>query len=311
MAETDLDRNIAAVRRFNRFYTQRIGVLQNGFARSAFTLTQARVLYELIRRDRPTATEIRSELGLDAGYLSRILRGFRARGLITTERSPGDGRQILLTLTPRGRKAFAPLEAYANEEVGKMLRPLPAPDQARLVAALGTAQALLDGKPEPAAPYRLRPHRAGDMGWIVARHGVLYAEEYGWDQRLEACVAEIAAAFLRDFDPRRERCWIAERDGENFGSVMLVKESDRVARLRLLLVEPQARGLGIGNRLVEECVRFARESGYRKITLWTHSVLTTARRIYERAGFKLIESWTHEDFGKTLVGENWDLELSE
>jgi len=309
MAENPLAQRITAVRRFNRFYTQRIGVLQDGFAHSPFSLTQARVLYELLHRDRPTASELGSALGLDAGYLSRILRGFAARGYIAKERSASDGRQVHLTVTQRGRKTFAPLEAHSDTEVGNMLQPLTPAEQVRLVAALQAVEELLGEDRERQKPYLLRPHRPGDMGWIVSRHGALYAEEYGWDHRLEALAAEIVAAFLRNFDAACEHCWIAERDGENLGTVMLVKDSARVARLRLLLVEPKARGLGIGARLVEECIRFARQSGYRKVTLWTHSVLIAARHVYERAGFVLVDEKTHDEFGKTLVGETWDLAL--
>ena len=309
MAEIALAQRIAAVRRFNRFYTQRLGVLQNGYGKSPFSLAEARVLYELTRRDKATASEIGAELGLDAGYLSRILRGFAARGLIAKERSRRDGRHIHLTLTARGRKAFAPLETYSNEEVGRMLQALGPSDQARLVAATRTIAELVGGAPKFSGAYVLRPHRPGDMGWVVSRHGIVYAEEYGWDERLEALVAEIVAAFLRDFDSQRERCWIAERDGENVGSVFLVKDSLRVARLRLLLVERAARGLGIGARLVDECVRFARQAGYHKITLWTHSVLIAARHIYQSAGFQLIDTKSHEEFGKRLVGETWELKL--
>jgi DNA-binding MarR family transcriptional regulator/GNAT superfamily N-acetyltransferase len=309
MAEIALAQRIAAVRRFNRFYTQRLGVLQNPYGKSPFSLAEARVLYELTQRDKATASEIGAELGLDAGYLSRILRGFAARGLIAKERSRADGRHIHLTLTARGRKAFAPLETYSTEEVGKMLQALGPVDQARLVAATRTIEELVGGTATSSGPYVLRPHRPGDMGWVVSRHGVVYAEEYGWDQRLEALVAEIVASFLRDFDSERERCWIAERDGKNVGSVFLVKDSLRVARLRLLLVERAARGLGLGARLVDECIRFARQAGYQKITLWTHSVLIAARHIYQSAGFQLVDTKSHEEFGKTLVGETWELKL--
>ena len=308
MAEAALADRIAAVRQFNRFYTQRIGVLQDGFAESPFSLTQARVLYEILHRDSATASEIGSELGLDAGYLSRILRDFAKRGLIAKQRSRQDGRQVHLTITPRGRKAFAPLEAHSQTEVGAMLGALASDDQTRLVAAMQTVKAMLTGRHEDEA-YTLRPHQPGDMGWIVSRHGVLYAEEYGWDERLEAVAAEIVAAFLRNFDPERERCWIAERDGERLGCVMLVKETARTARLRLLLVEPRARGLGIGARLVDECVAFARAAGYRQITLWTHTVLAAARRIYQGAGFRLVKTWHHDEFGKTLESESWELTL--
>ena len=309
MEADPLARRIAAVRRFNRFYTQRIGLLQEAWGNGAFSLTQARVLYEIFRRDQATASAIGGELGLDPGYLSRILRGFAARGLIATERSRQDGRQILLTLTARGKKAFAPLEEHSQAQVGDMLQALPEAGQAQLVKAMESLEGLLAGEAEPLPPYVVRPHRPGDMGWIVSRHGALYAEEYGWDARLEALIAEIVAAFLRDHDPARERCWIAERAGENVGSVMLVKEAQHVARLRLLLVEPHARGLGIGARLVDECRRFAGAAGYRKVTLWTHSVLTAARKVYRAAGFTLVAKKRHNEFGKMLVGETWELTL--
>jgi DNA-binding MarR family transcriptional regulator/GNAT superfamily N-acetyltransferase len=305
----DIASGVAAVRRFNRFYTQRIGVLQEGWLKSPFSLTEARVLYELSRRNRPTATELGKELGLDAGYLSRILRGFETRGLIVKQTSDSDGRQALLSITQRGRQRLAPIEAHTNEEVQAMLAALPAGEQHRLFAAMRAIETMLGQPPAPAVPYILRPPRPGDMGWIVSRHGALYSGDYGWDERLEALTAEIVAAFVRNYDAKRERCWIAERDGENAGCVLLVKETDEVARLRLLLVEPKARGLGIGARLVEECVRFARETRYREITLWTHSVLTAARHIYEGAGFKLIATQEHDEFGKTLVGETWNLTL--
>jgi DNA-binding MarR family transcriptional regulator/GNAT superfamily N-acetyltransferase len=306
---SDLDQRVGAVRRFNRLYTQRIGVLQDGFLRTPFSLAEARVLYELSRREKVTATEIATELGLDHGYLSRILRGFGERGLVAKTASPNDRRQSLLSLTTKGRMAFAPLDQGSQKEVAGMIGKLSAADQDRVVAAMRTIESLLAESPSADVPYILRPPRAGDMGWIVSRHGALYLEEYGWDEQLEALCAEIVAAFVRNFDAKRERCWMAERDGENVGSVMLVKESEEIARLRLLLVEPKARGLGIGARLVDECVRFAREARYKEITLWTHSVLTAARRIYEQAGFKLVKSWTHDEFGKELTGETWDLKL--
>ena len=309
MPNTDLEARIAAVRRFNRFYTQRIGVLQESWLKSPFSLAEARVLYELIRRDKPTASELAKDLGLDAGYLSRILRGFAARGLIVKQSSGRDGRQRLLSMTARGRRQFAPLEAHTNQAVGAMLRALPQAAQARLFEAMRTIEHVLGEEPARQAPYILRAPRPGDMGWIVSRHGVSYSADYGWDERLEALTAEIVAAFIRKLDPKRERCWIAERDGENVGSVLLVKETERIARLRLLLVEPQARGLGIGARLVDECVRFARAARYRKITLWTHSILTAARRIYQNAGFKLVHKEPHDSFGKKLMGETWELDL--
>jgi DNA-binding MarR family transcriptional regulator/N-acetylglutamate synthase-like GNAT family acetyltransferase len=309
MPNADLEPRVAAVRRFNRFYTQRLGMLQENWLDSPFSLAEARVLYELANRDKPTASELAKELGLDAGYLSRILRGFAARGLIVKQASGSDGRQRLLSITARGRRQFAPLDAHSNRQVRAMLAALPEAGQARLSGAMRTIERLLGGDAARAEPYILRPPRPGDMGWIVSRHGALYGADYGWDERLEALTAEIVAEFIRTFDPKRERCWIAERDGENVGSVFLVKETERVARLRLLLVEPQARGLGIGARLVDECVRFARTAGYRKITLWTHTVLTAARRIYRNAGFKLVHKEPHDSFGRRLMGETWEFDL--
>src|SRR5215467_6465197 len=305
----DFEQRVAAVRRFNRLYTRRIGVLQDGFLRSPFSLAEARVLYELAHRDKATATELAAELDLDHGYLSRILRGFNERGLIVKTASPNDRRQSLLSLIAKGRMAFAPLDQRSQDEVAAMMDKLSATDQDRVVAAMHTIEGALCGVPAAKTPYVLRPPRAGDMGWVVARHGALYGEEYGWDERIEALTAEIVAAFVRNHDRKRERCWIAEREGENVGSVLLMRDTEEFARLRLLLVEPKARGLGIGPRLVEEALRFARETRYRKVTLWTHSVLTAARRIYERAGFTLIHHETHDTFGKEVTGETWELEL--
>jgi DNA-binding MarR family transcriptional regulator/GNAT superfamily N-acetyltransferase len=309
MPEQALEKRVGAIRHFNRLYTRQIGVLQDGFLQTPYSLAEARVLYELAQRNKLTATDLAAALGLDHGYLSRILRGFSERGLISKAASPTDRRQSLISLTVKGRLAFAPLDQRSQDDVATMIGKLSPAEQDRIVGAMATIGSLLWDRAAPDVPYILRPPRPGDMGWIVSRHGALYGKEYGWDERLEALCAEIVATFVRNFDPKRERCWIAERNGENVGSVLLVKDSDEVARLRLLLVEPQARGLGIGARLVEECVRFAQEAGYRKITLWTHSVLTAARHIYQQAGFVLVDSWTHDDFGKTLVGENWDLEL--
>ncbi|HEV2303699.1 MAG TPA: bifunctional helix-turn-helix transcriptional regulator/GNAT family N-acetyltransferase [Stellaceae bacterium] len=309
MMAGDLADRVAAVRLFNRFYTRRIGVLEEGLLESPFSLTEARVLYELAQGESATAARLAHQLGLDPGYLSRILAGFEKRGLLARMPCERDGRQSLLVLTEPGRAAFAALDARSAEETGTLLGALSAEQQARLVAAMDGIAGLLAAPDRSAAAYALRPHRAGDMGWIVHRHGLLYAQEYGWNEEFEALVAEIAAKFIRHYDPRRERCWIAERDGERLGSVMLVAQSPRLAKLRLLLVEPQARGLGIGSRLVEECSRFAGERGYRKITLWTNSVLVAARRIYERAGFSLVEAQPHRSFGHDLVGENWELPL--
>jgi DNA-binding MarR family transcriptional regulator/N-acetylglutamate synthase-like GNAT family acetyltransferase len=309
MAEVDFDRRVEGFRRFNRFYTKRIGVLGAGFLGSPFALTEVRVLYELAHREKPTATELGRELGLDAGYLSRILRGFKSRGLIKRERSHTDGRQTLLSLTARGRAAFAPLEVRSRKEMGALLRELPAADQTRLLEAMHTIETLLGAPHDSKAPLLLRPHQPGDMGWVVHRHGVLYAQEQGYDERFEALVASIVAKFIENYDPKRERCWMAERDGEVVGSVFLVEKSKTVAKLRLLLIEPKARGLGLGHRLVGECVRFARQAGYKKLTLWTQSDLDAARHLYEKAGFHVVHKQPHHSFGRDLVAEVWDLEL--
>lgn len=303
------DARVAAVRGFNRFYTQKIGVLSEGLLDSRFSLTEARVLYELANRDHPTATALCGDLGLDAGYLSRILRRFEQGGLLARTASKDDGRQSLLSLTAKGRAAFAPLDGRSRQEIAALMGELGPLDQARLVMAMATIERLLGARPQSDAPYLLRPHRPGDMGWVVHRHGALYAQDYGWDERFEAMVAEIVAKFIARFDAMKECCWIAERDGEIIGSVFLVKKSKTVAKLRLLLVEPSARGLGLGSRLVEECLRFARQAGYRKITLWTNDILHAARHIYVKAGFRKIGSEQHHSFGHDLVGETWELIL--
>jgi DNA-binding MarR family transcriptional regulator/GNAT superfamily N-acetyltransferase len=298
-----------AVRRFNRFYTRQIGLLGKGYLDSPFTLAEVRVLYELAHRNALTAAEIAKTLGLDAGYLSRMLLSFRKREYLVRQTSEKDARQNHLSLTPKGHAAFRQLEAKSEAEIGAMIGRLSATDQNRLTSAMATIEGLLDERAEPKTPYLLRTHQPGDMGWVIHRHGVLYAEEYGWDERFEALVARIAAEFIEKFDVRRERCWIAERDGALVGSVFLVKKSDRVAKLRLLLVEPSARGLGIGARLVEECIRFARQAGYRKITLWTQSTLDAARGIYRKHRFHLVKRERHQSFGYKLVGETWELSL--
>jgi DNA-binding MarR family transcriptional regulator/GNAT superfamily N-acetyltransferase len=305
----EIAEHVSALRRFNRFYTQRIGVLREGWVSSPFTLTQARVLYELIQRDRPTATELANELGLDPGYLSRILRDFEAAGLIRRQVSKTDARRSLLSVTDRGRKRFAPVEAHSESEVRGLLDPLAPGDRTRLLDAARTIEQVLGAEPEEKPAWSLRPPRPGDMGWIVSRHAVLYAQEYGWTEPFEGLCAQIVADFVNNFDARRERCWIAESVGENAGCVMLVKDTDEVARLRLLLVEPSARGLGIGGRLVGECVQFARTAGYRKITLWTHSVLLPARHLYQRAGFQFTSSEPRHSWGQDVVSEIWDLPL--
>lgn len=319
------DDRIAVVRRFNRFYTRRIGVLDAGHLRSPFSLGEVRVLYELAhwpgaRGAPPTATDVGRELGLDAGYLSRMLRDFERRGLVERTPSPSDGRQSHLRLTAAGEAAFADLDARARDDVAALLDALGDAEQERLLGAMRTVEAVLDGtarggaeagRAPGASPYLLRAPHPGDLGWIVERHGTVYAAEYGWDERFEALVARIVADYVEHHEPRRERCWIAEREGANVGSVFLVRHPERegVAKLRLLFVDPSARGLGIGGRLVDECTRFARHAGYHTITLWTNSVLTSARRIYEAAGYRLVEEEPHHSFGHDLVGQTWELAL--
>jgi DNA-binding MarR family transcriptional regulator/GNAT superfamily N-acetyltransferase len=296
-----------AVRRFNRFYTQHIGVLDDGWLESEFSLSEARVLYELAHREAPTASELVRDLSMDPGYISRILRKFHDRGLVEKRARRSDARQTMLRLTERGRKAFAPLDLRTSEQVSRMLGALSRAEQDRLLDAMHTIETVLVARPARSGTYVLRPHQPGDMGWIVHRHGVLYAQEYGWDETFEALAASIAAEFIRKFDPKRERCWIAEKDGEIVGSVFLVRKSKTVAKLRLLLVEPRARGLGVGSRLVSECITFARRAEYKKMTLWTQETLHAARAIYARAGFRLVQSEAHHSFGKDLVGETWEL----
>ena len=304
-----LARRVAAVREFNRFYTSRIGVLDEGYLSSRFSLTEVRVLYELAHRGSATASELGRDLGIDAGYLSRILRGFARRGVLARTAARDDARKSMLRLTPRGKAAVAPLEARARDQIGVMLEKVPAAQQERLVASMRAIERGLKSGPRATPKVALRSHRPGDMGWVVERHGALYWQEYGWDESFEALVADIVAKFITHLDPKRERCWIAEVDGERVGCVFCVRKSKTVAKLRLLLVEPQARGLGVGSRLVDECIRFARAAGYRELTLWTNDVLVAARRIYERAGFELVESERHLSFGKALVGQNWVLRL--
>lgn len=301
------------VRAFNRFYTRQIGVLGEHLLESAFSLAETRVLYELAHRDAPTATDLARDLGLDAGYLSRILRRFETRGLVKRTPSPADARHSLLQLTARGRAAFSPLEARARGDAATMLARLSAPEQRQVVDAMSTIERLLAApgeRPRDAGPpYVLRAHQPGDMGWIVHRHGAIYAAEWGYNAEFEALVARICADFLETFDPAGERCWIAERNGAIVGSVFVVRKSKTVAKLRLLLVEPEARGLGLGRRLVDECIRFARQAGYRRLTLWTQSELDAARRVYQQAGFRRTHHEKHRSFGKHLVAETWDLRL--
>jgi DNA-binding MarR family transcriptional regulator/N-acetylglutamate synthase-like GNAT family acetyltransferase len=309
MARNDLAPRVESVRRFNRFYTKQIGLLSEHILKSQFSLAEARVIYELAQREKATATEMGAELGLDAGYLSRLLAAFKKRGLISKKPSETDGRQSVIWLTDKGRKAFTELDAHSHGEVESLLGRLPQADQNRLIDAMRVIEEVLGARPEQKVPYVIRPHRPGDIGWVTHRHGVIYNEEYGWDEEFEALVAEIAAKFIRNYDPKRERCWIAERGGEIAGCIFLVKKTNTVAQLRLLLVEPSARGMGIGKRLVNECVRFARQTGYKKIALWTNSALHAARHIYEEAGFRLVKEEPHHSFGHDLVGQNWELKL--
>jgi DNA-binding MarR family transcriptional regulator/N-acetylglutamate synthase-like GNAT family acetyltransferase len=308
LAETTQER-IKAVRHFNRFFTRQIGVLREGLLHSPYSLTEARIIFELAQRSHLTASDLCRELGLDAGYLSRILVRLEQQGLIEKVRSENDGRQRLLHLTSQGQKAFALLNQRSNEEVSEMLNGLSEEDQQRLLKAMQSIESIFDRGFKYSEPFFLRQHEPGDLGWVTHRHGVLYAQEYGWDEHFEALVAQIVADFINNYNPAKERCWIAEMDGEIVGSVFVVQSSETVAKLRLLLVEPAARGLGLGTRLVEECVRFARRSGYQKLMLWTNSVLVEARHIYQKVGFTLVDREAHHSYGHDLVGETWELAL--
>lgn len=306
----ELESHADQVRQFNRFYTTRIGALGDSYVDSPFSLTEVRVLYELAHRENPTATEIADALTLDAGYLSRMLASFRKRGLMTARPDAKDRRHTRLALTAAGRRAFAPLDQRARDAIVTLLEPLGPVERRRVLDAMATIRRTLDrDAAESTEPFTLREHRPGDIGWIVHRHGALYAEEYGYDERFEALVAGIVARFVQKLDRRRERCWIAERDGQIVGTIFVVAKSKTTAQLRLLLVEPSARGLGLGARLVDEVVRFARGAGYKRIDLWTQSELTAARRLYEAAGFKRVSAKRHRMFGKPTTAEFWRLEL--
>jgi DNA-binding MarR family transcriptional regulator/N-acetylglutamate synthase-like GNAT family acetyltransferase len=301
---------VEAVRRFNRDYTRRIGVLRPGLLDSPYSLTEVRVMYEIAHRDGIGASELASVLDLDRGYLSRILKRFASTGLLSRKATPGDARRQRLDLTAKGRRVFAPLDQRSRQQVEAMLGALDGDDRQRFVSALDSIERMLSARPAGSGPVVLRRHRPGDIGWVVQRHGELYFREYGYDERFEALVAGIAAAFVQHLDPGRERCWIAERDGERLGCIFLVAKSRTVAKLRLLLVEPGARGLGLGRRLVDECLHFAREAGYRKIVLWTQGELDAARHIYAAAGFSRTAETRHDDFGKRgLLAETWELKL--
>ena len=310
MGRTDaaIDQHASAVRGFNRFYTRRIGVLRGGLLDSRFSLTEVRVLYELAHRDGLTARQLIDDLDLDAGYLSRVLGSFERNGIVTRTPSTNDARRRELRLTAAGRRAFAPLNRRAHDEMVAMLQPLPAAARSRLLSAMRDVETLLGTAQKP-GPVVIRPPRPGDLGWVVAAHGALYASEYGYDATFEGLVAQVVADFVARFDAQRDGCWIAEAGGVPVGSIFLVRKSRTVAKLRLFIVDPAIRGGGVGSKLIDECVRFARTAGYRKITLWTQSELVAARRLYERAGFELVASEPHRSFGHDLVGETWELAL--
>ena len=300
---------IEAVRHFNRWYTQQVGALRGDLLATPYPLPQARVLFELAHRDGVTAADLAATLGLDRSYLSRLLAGLEKKGLVLRARDKADARRQSLALTAAGRRAFADLDRRSRDEVRAILAPLAPERERRLLGAMAAIEHVLGAGETTEVPFTLRAHEPGDLGWVVSRHGALYAREYGWDASFEALVAEIAAKFLREFDPARERAWIAERDGERVGCVFVVNESASVAKLRMLLVEPEARGLGLGRALVGECIRFARSVGYRELVLWTNDVLHAARRLYVEAGFTLVGEQRHTSFGHPLVGQTWSLDV--
>ena len=303
------DREVLAVRAFNRFYTRKLGVLDQQLLKSPFSLSEARVLYELAHRGELSAKQIGVELGLDPGYLSRIVQNFEEAGLLARKPLATDRRQYQLSLTAKGRQAFGKLNLSSHNEVAAMLAQLSASDVTRLTQAMATIEAVLEQRRSQPAAFMLRSHRIGDMGWVISRQAAAYAAEYNWDISYEALVAEICAQFIKNYDPVREHCWIAEAGGEPIGSIFLVKATDEIAKLRLLLVEKRARGLGVGRALVEQCIQGARERGYSKMTLWTQSILVAARGIYQGAGFRLVKEEKHHSFGVDLVGETWERDL--
>jgi DNA-binding MarR family transcriptional regulator/N-acetylglutamate synthase-like GNAT family acetyltransferase len=303
-----LDRRVAGVRRFNRFYTQRIGVLTDNFLKTPYTLAETRVLYELAQRDKTSPGDLATALEMDAGYLSRIVRRFEEQGLVIRTASPDDGRRATLALTDAGRDAFAPMNERQRDDVVALLKPLPAERQERVLRAMDEIASAF-APDEAKAEIILREPEAGDLGWVIERHGALYGAEYGLDVRMERDVAEIVASFVRNFQPGFERCWIAERSGVRCGSIFLVRENETTARIRLLLLEPSARGAGLGRRLVRACIDFARDAGYSNIVLWTHSVLTAARAIYQSEGFVMIDSHENTGWGPALTSETWELTL--
>jgi DNA-binding MarR family transcriptional regulator/N-acetylglutamate synthase-like GNAT family acetyltransferase len=300
---------VQAVRAFNRFYTRKLGIIEPKLLHSAFTLQEARIIYEIAHRPTCTATDLTRDLGLDPGFLSRTLQALQRRQIVTRKPSKDDGRVNELSLTAKGRAASAELERRSREEIGSLLNSLEDSQRAAVVQAMTTIERALERPAEKPAAFFLRSHRPGDIGWVISSQAKAYAEEYGWDISYEALVAEICAQFIKTYDASREHCWIAEAGGEPVGSIFLVKGSDDVAKLRLLLVEKKARGLGVGRALVEQCVRAAREKGYKKMTLWTQSILVAARSIYQAAGFRRVKEEPHHSFGVDLVGETWELDL--
>jgi DNA-binding MarR family transcriptional regulator/predicted N-acetyltransferase YhbS len=309
MAESNISEGVALFRRFNRFYTKQIGLLTQGLLKTRFPLIQARVLYELAQQDQTTASALVDKLNIDPGYLSRILGTFEKEGLLRKNRSKSDSRQRILNLTTQGKKSFAELDERSRKVAEKLLLGLVEEDRHRLLHAMQTIETILDIEPKSPTPYLLRPHRPGDIGWIIHRHGVVYAEEFDFDETFEALVAEILVQFIRQHDPKRECLWIAEQGGERIGSIMIVDAGDQVAQLRLLLVEPKARGQTVGMRLVDECIKFSRRNHYRKIKLWTQSNLLQARHLYAKAGFEKVSESSHKSFGQDLIAEFWELTL--
>ncbi|MHA2090437.1 MAG: bifunctional helix-turn-helix transcriptional regulator/GNAT family N-acetyltransferase [Candidatus Kariarchaeaceae archaeon] len=309
MVTNQMEDKAKRIRHFNRFYTRKIGVLREGLLHSQYSLTESRILFELAYGKELTASDLSRELGLDPGYLSRILSKFESLGLITRTRSAKDDRARIIKLTNKGKKEFDVLDTRSREEILELLNDLTKENQDKLLKSMETIEEILAKKLKFAEPFFLRTHESGDMGWVTYRHGILYMEEYGWDEHFEALVAQIVSDFINNFNPKKERCWIAEINGEIVGSVFVVEDNETDAKLRLLLVEPKARGLGLGTRLVEECIRFSRRVGYKKLKLWTNDVLLDARNIYQKKGFKLVEKNKHHSYGHDLIGENWELEL--
>lgn len=309
MSTTELQDNVSKIREFNRFYTRKIGVLREELLHSKFSLTESRIIYELANNITKTASDLCKELGLDPGYISRILQRFEDKGIVNRKTSEEDGRTRIIQLTGSGLKEFELLNKRSNEEIEDILNDLPKEDQKQLLTAMNTIERILNRNLKFSEPFFLRSFESGDMGWVVHRHGVLYRDEYGWNEEFEALVAEIVSDFIKNYKPDKERCWIAEMNNEIVGSVFVVKKDDKVAKLRLLLVEPKARGFGLGTKLVEECIKFAKNAGYEKMTLWTNSILVEARHIYKKVGFELVDGEDYHGFGKDLTGETWDLDL--